>query len=151
MQHTETVYDFFLDTIKFEMAFGAYFIYLALKRGYVQKQSPVSALKTIKLTEQDETNLQAMMERDVLGLNRVKLFATAIAHKRYALYFAESVEHALKLHRELYGTSPTKWHSVYNQLQNISFTVGDKIIGQTFFELKQQIKTLPHYAGELEI
>ena len=107
-----------------------------------------------------------MNRRDVLGLNRVKLYATKVeckenpqrttAKKRaptpptYALYFAETPTDAQRLHYDIYGTRPTKWHNVYNQLltRNMNFYKHDD--EYKLYELKSLVKTYPYYIGEIE-
>ena len=163
-----TVYQYFLDTIKYELNFGAYWVYLALKRGYLQKYDHADKIPHVPFTDEDIALIHDMNRRDVLGLNRVKLYATKVereptsANNRratanantpptYALYFAETPADAQRLHHEIYGTRPTKWHSVYNQLlsKNMNFYKhGDEY---KLYELKSLAKNYPFYIGEIEV
>ncbi len=165
-----TVYQFFLDSIKYELNFGAYWVYLALKRGYLQKNDHADKIAHVSFTDEDIALIYDMNRRDVLGLNRVKLYATKVEHTEthhrtsskqrapnsttpstYALYFAETPLDAQRLHHNIYGTRPTKWHSVYNQLlsQNMNFyKYGDEY---KLYELKSLVKTYPFYIGEIEV
>ena len=164
-----TVYQYFLDMVKYELNFGAYWIYLALKRGYLQKHDRADKIPHVPFTDEDIALIYEMNHRDVLGLNRVKLYATKVErkenqqrttskqlapnsteHPTYALYFAETPTDAQRLHYDIYGTRPTKWHSVYNQLlaRNLNFYKHDD--EYKLYELKSLIKTYPYYIGEIE-
>ena len=162
-----TVYQYFLDMIKYELNFGAYWVYLALKRGYLQKYDHADKIPHVPFTEEDIALILEMDRRDVLGLNRIKLYATKVEpgpksppNKRatanpspptYALYFAETPTDAQRLHHEIYGTRPTKWHNVYNQLlrKNLNFYKhGDEY---KLYELKSLAKNYPFYIGEIEV
>ena len=73
-----TVYQYFLDMVKYELNFGAYWIYLALKRGYLQKHDRADKIPHVPFTDEDIALIYEMNRRDVLGLNRVKLYATKV-------------------------------------------------------------------------
>lgn len=147
----ETVYSFFLDTVKYEINFWSYWIYLALERGYLKHDDPISKILEVPFTETDIEKIHDMEREDVLCLNRVKLFATLLEGTVYAFYFAESVEHAVVLHKKIYGTSPTRWHDVYKQMR--FQVVRDATNGTiaSFWEIKDELLELPYYVGELDI
>ena len=164
-----TVYQYFLDMIKYELNFGAYWVYLALKKGYLQPYDHADKIAHVPFTDEDIALIYDMNRRDVLGINRIKLYATKVEHTEkqprttkhhatdkptlptYALYFAETPSDAQRLHYDIYGTRPTKWHSVYNQLlaRNMNFYKHDK--EYKLYELKLLAKTYPFYIGEIEV
>ena len=146
----DTVYTLFLDMIKFELNFGAYWIYLALKRGYLQKNDPAWKAPRVQFTEEEIAQIYEMDRRDVLGLNRIKLFATQVGdNKTYAFYFAHKVDEAITLHKQIYGTTPTKWHSVYNQMRHQTLHIPGTEHFRTFYEIKAAARSFPVYVGEV--
>lgn len=72
-----TVYNLLLDMIKYEENFGAYWIYLALKKGYLQKEDEPKRIYDVPFTDEEIAEIKAMNKRDVLGINRIKLYATS--------------------------------------------------------------------------
>ena len=163
-----TVYQYFLDMIKYELNFGAYWVYLALKRGYLQKYDHADKIPLVPFTDEDIALIYDMDRRDVLGLNRIKLFATKVernpksANNRraaasttspptYALYFAETPTDAQRLHHEIYNTRPTKWHNVYNQLLRKNLNFYKHGVEYKLYELKSLAKNVPFYIGEIEV
>ena len=70
-----TVYQYFLDMIKYELNFGAYWVYLALKKGYLQPYDHADKIAHVPFTDEDIALIYDMNRRDVLGINRIKLHA----------------------------------------------------------------------------
>ena len=145
----DTVYTLFLDMIKFELNFGAYWIYLALQRGYLRKYDPAWKVSRVQFTPEEIAHIYELDRHDVLGLNRVKLFATQVGHKTYAFYFAHKVDEAITLHKQIYGTTPRKWHSVYKQMRHQTLHLPGTQHFRTFYEIKAKVLSFPVYVGEV--
>ncbi len=142
MNTANNVYQLLMDMIKNEQNFGAYWIYLALKKGYLQKHDPVDKMYDVPFTQEEIDKIYAMDAQDVLGINRVKLYATELDKNIYAFYFAENPGDAQQLHQQLYGHHATKWHSVYKQLQAkpVILASGETI---SWWELKERYVKFP--------
>ncbi|MGN7477253.1 hypothetical protein ACTHOQ_05300 [Solibacillus silvestris] len=147
----KNVYELLLEMIKYEENFGAYWIYLALKKGYLQKQDDPSRIYDVPFTAEEINEIREMDERDVLGINRVKLYATRVSPTSYALYFAKTPYDAQMLHAKIYGHKPSKWHSIYNQHKYSSIRVGKTGEEIYIFILKDRLKVFPHYLGEVAV
>lgn len=146
-----TVYNLLLDMIKHEENFGAYWIYLALKKGYLQKGDDPKRIYDVPFTDKEIDEIKAMEKRDVLGINQIKLYATSISDTKYALYFARTPYEAQMLHSTIYGTKPTKWHSIYNQHKYTSILHNETNEEIYLFMLKEQVKKFPYYIGEVVV
>ena len=85
----DTVYTLFLDMIKYELNFGAYWIYLALQRGYLQKYYPAWRVSPVQFTDEEIAHIYELGRRYVLGLNGVKLFATKLPGTQHLRTFYE--------------------------------------------------------------
>lgn len=144
----KNVYEALLEMVRFEQNFGAYWIYLALKRGYLQKHEPVSRMYDVPFTEAEVAEIYEMDRRDVLGINRIKLYATSVGNGSYAFYFAELPDYANDLHRKIYKRDARKWHSVYNQHRHT--VIFDEVTQKNLMlsEIKEQAKVFPYYVGE---
>lgn len=149
--HAKTVYELLLEMIKHEENFGAYWIYLALKKGYLQKQDDPSRIYDVPFTEAEIEEIRQMDERDVLGLNCIKLYAASVSPVRYALYFAQSPYDAQSLHSSIYGHKPSKWHSIYNQHKYSSVFTRDTDEEIYIFMLKERVKEFPYFIGEIAV
>ena len=149
--HVKTVYELLLEMIKHEENFGAYWIYLALKKGYLQKQDDPSRIYDVPFTEAEIEEIRQMDERDVLGLNCIKLYATCVSPTRYALYFAKTPYDAQNLHSSIYGHKPTRWHSIYNQHKYTSLYTSESGEEIYIFVLKERVKEFPYFIGEISI
>lgn len=137
--------------IKHEENFGAYWIYLALKKGYLQKEDNPNRIYDVPFTDEEIAEIKTMNERDVLGINRIKLYATNITDIKYALYFARTPYDAQTLHSNIYGTKPTKWHSIYNQHKYTSILHTETNEEIYLFMLKERVKEFPYYIGEVVV
>ncbi|MER2121026.1 MAG: hypothetical protein ABS935_12210 [Solibacillus sp.] len=146
-----SVYNLLLEMIKHEENFGAYWIYLALKKGYLQKEDDPKRIYDVPFTDEEIAEINAMNERDVLGINRIKLYATNISDTKYALYFARTPYDAQMLHSNIYGTKPTKWHSIYNQHKYTSILHNETNEEIYLFMLKERIREFPYYIGEVVV
>lgn len=146
-----TVYKLLLDMIKHEENFGAYWIYLALKKGYLQKEDDPKRIYDVPFTDEEIAEIKAMKERDVLGINRIKFYATSISDTKYALYFARTPYDAQMLHSNIYGSKPTKWHSIYNQHKYTSILLNETNEEIYLFMLKERVKEFPYYIGEVVV
>lgn len=147
----KTVYTLLLEMIKYEQNFGAYWIYLALKKGYLQKEDDPSRIYEVPFTEEEIAEIREMNQRDVLGINRIKLYATSVSPTQYALYFAQTPYDAQMLHASIYGTKPTKWHSIYNQHKYTSIYHKETDEEIYMFVLKERVKEFPYYIGEVAV
>ncbi|WP_339195943.1 hypothetical protein MKY27_14265 [Solibacillus sp. FSL R5-0449] len=146
-----SVYNLLLEMIKHEENFGAYWIYLALMKGYLQKEDDPKRIYDVPFTDEEIAEINAMNERDVLGINRIKLYATNISDSKYALYFARTPYDAQMLHSNIYGTKPTKWHSIYNQHKYTSILHNETNEEIYLFMLKERVKKFPYYIGEVVV
>lgn len=146
-----SVYNLLLEMIKHEENFGAYWIYLALKKGYLQKEDDPKRIYDVPFTDEEIAEINAMNERDVLGINRIKLYATNISDTKYALYFARTPYDAQILHFNIYGSKPTKWHSIYNQHKYTSILHNETNEEIYLFMLKERVKEFPYYIGEVVV
>ncbi|MER2155802.1 MAG: hypothetical protein ABS917_16540 [Solibacillus sp.] len=146
-----SVYNLLLEMIKHEENFGAYWIYLALKKGYLQKEDDPKRIYDVPFTDEEIAEINAMNERDVLGINRIKLYATNISDTKYALYFARTPYDAQILHSNIYGSKPTKWHSIYNQHKYTSILHSETNEEIYLFMLKERVKEFPYYIGEVVV
>ena len=146
MNTAKNVYQLLMDMIKYEQNFGAYWIYLALKKGYLQKHDPPERIYDVPFTDAEIEELWRMEQQDVLGINRIKLYATQLDEKKYPFYFAENPVDAQQLHEKLYGQYARRWHSVYNQVKGkpIILTTGESI---TWYELKERYVDFPVHVG----
>ena len=147
----KTVYELLLEMIEYEENFGAYWIFLALKKGYLQKEDPPSRIYDVPFTEKEIAEIQAMNERDVLGINRIKLYATSISPNHYAFYFAKTPHDAQQLHASIYENRPTRWHSIYNQHKFTSVRDTETNEEIYIFMLKERVKDFPYYIGEFTV
>lgn len=146
---TSNVYALLLDMVKFEQNFGAYWIYLALKRGYLQKHDPIDRIYDVPFTEDEIAEIGEMNRRDVLGINRIKLYVTRMEDNKYAFYFAQTPYEAQELHSKIYGYTASKWHSVYNQHRYTTIYDLKHEEYLLFCDLKDRVKVFPYYVGEL--
>lgn len=142
-----TVYQLLMDMVKHEQNFGAYWIYLALKKGYLQKHDRPSRIYDVPFTEEELNELHQMNKQDVLGINRIKLYATEVKDKHYAFYFAENPVDAQRMHEQQFNVSAVKWHSVYKQFQHESIRLPHTEEWIYLFELKERTKVLPAFVG----
>ncbi|MER2169449.1 MAG: hypothetical protein ABS938_02320 [Psychrobacillus psychrodurans] len=145
------VYNLLLDMIKHEENFGAYWIYLALKKGYLQKEDDPKRIYDVPFTDEEIAEIKAMEKRDVLGINQIKLYATSIPNAKYALYFARTPYDAQMLHSTIYGSKPTKWHSIYNQHKYTSILHIETNEEIYLFMLKERVIEFPYYIGEVVV
>lgn len=81
MTQPTTVYLLLMDMVKHEQNFGAYRIYLALTKGYLQKHDPIESINDVPFTDAELEELKRMEQQDVLGINRIKLYATQVDEK----------------------------------------------------------------------
>ena len=146
-----TVYNLLLEMIKHEENFGAYWIYLALKKGYLQKEDDPKRIYDVPFTDEEIAEIKKMDERDVLGINQIKLYATSISDTKFALYFARTPYDAQMLHSTIYGSKPTKWHSIYNQHKYTSILHNETNEEIYLFMLKERVKEFPYYVGEVVV
>lgn len=147
----KTVYELLLDMILYEENFGAYWIYYALTKGYLQKHDNPSKIYDVPFTDEEIAEIDEMNKRDVLNINRIKLYATCVSPSQYALYFAQSPQDAQTLHASIYGTKPTKWHSIYNQHKHTCIYRKETNEEVYLFVLKEQVKAFPYYIGEVAV
>lgn len=148
---SQNVYQLLLEMIKHEQNFGAYWIYLALAEGYLQKHDPIDKMYDVPFTRADIEKIHAMDAQDVLGINRIKLYATQLCEKKYAFYFAESATDAQALHENQFGERAVKWHSVYKQFCNQQVTLVDKDETLYWWELKGQFVEFPALVGVMTV
>ena len=150
-QQANNVYALFLDMVKYEQNFGAYWIYLALMKGYLHKHDRPERIYDVPFTEEEIAEIHRMNDQDVLGINRVKLYATKVYDKEYALYFGRTPEEAQSLHHKIHGIWATRWHSIYKQHKFTQFLLNGRQEWVYLFELKERVKTLPAYVGVVEV
>lgn len=143
----KTVYELFLDFVRYELNFAACWVYTALTRGYLHKYDAAERFRHVDFTEEELAEIYAMAERDVLGIDRMKLYATPV-DGAYAFYFARSPEEAGDLHRQIYGWCAKRWHSVYRQHMYTSLYYGEEVGVKNFQELKADVQHFPYYIGE---
>lgn len=150
MTQPTTVYQLLMDMVKEEENFGAYCIYLALKKGYLQKHDPIDRIYDVSFTDAEKEEIKRMEKQDVLGINRIKLYATQVDEKKYAFYFAESPVDAQTLHNQHFGKLAEKWHSVYKQYryQELLLGSGEMVY---FRDLKARLMEFPVLIGVLEV
>ena len=148
---TTTVYQLLMDMVKHEQNFGAYWIYLALTKGYLQKHDPIDKIYDVPFTQSDIEKIHEMDAQDVLGINRIKLYATQLCEKKYAFYFAESPVDAQTLHENHFGEHAVKWHSVYKQYSYQQVTLVDKDETLYWWELKAQFVEFPALVGVMTV
>ncbi|MER2126823.1 hypothetical protein [Solibacillus sp.] len=70
MTQPTNVYQLLMDMVKHEQNFGAYWIYLALTKGYLQKHDPIDSIYDVTFTDAEKEELKRMDQQDVLGINR---------------------------------------------------------------------------------
>ncbi|MER1959221.1 MAG: hypothetical protein ABS942_17705 [Solibacillus sp.] len=66
-------YQLLMDMVKEKENFGAYCIYLALKKGYLQKHDPINRIYDVSFTDAEKEEIKHMETQDVLCINRIKL------------------------------------------------------------------------------
>lgn len=144
------VYQLLMDMVKNEQNFGAYWIYLALTKGYLQRHDPIRRIYDVPFTDAELEELARMNKQDVLGINRIKLYATQVNETQYAFYFAENPVDAQRLHQQHFGTHAVKWHSVYNQFSYRHVTIG---VDETLYwwDLKDRFTEFPAFVGVMRV
>ncbi|AWE08536.1 hypothetical protein DCE79_14675 [Lysinibacillus sp. 2017] len=152
MQSQETnIYALFIDMVKYEQNFGAYWIYLALIKGYLQKNDRPERMYDVPFTDEDIAEIHRMDKEDLLGINRVKLYATQVDGNKYALYFARHPAEVQNLHYKRYEVWPKHLHSVYKQHKYTEVLLSHSEEWVYIFELKHQAKVLPVFLGVVEV
>ena len=149
--NANNVYALFLDMVKYEQNFGAYWIYLALIKGYLQKNDHPDRIYDVPFTEEELAKIKEMNEKDVLGINRVKLYATQVEGNQYALYFGRNPYETQTLHHKIYGVWATRWHSIYKQHQHTQVYLTGREEWVYMHQLKERVKTLPVCLGVVEV
>ena len=145
------VYELLMDMVKHEQNFGAYWIYLALQKGYLQKHDRPERIYDVPFTDEELNELHQMNKQDVLGINRVKLYATEVKDKQYAFYFAENPVDAQRMHEQHFNVSAVKWHSVYKQFEHKHLHHSRTDEWLYGFELKERAKVLPAFVGVMRV
>lgn len=143
----KTVYALFLEFVHYELNFAACWVYVALTRGYLHKHDAAERFRQVDFSEAELAEIYAMAEQDVLGIDRIKLYATPV-DGAYAFYFARLPDEANDLHVRIYRQRAHRWHSVYRQHMYTSLYYGEELGVKSFQELKAEVQHFPYYVGE---
>lgn len=140
-----TVQEFLEGAVNLDMKRVAHTIFWAIQEGHVKGSDDSNKLLTLHL---HDAAISWLTEQNVLGLERIKLFAVKCnpADELYAFYFAENVEDVDRLHRTLFRQPIEKITNASRLMPKIMHFVKDDI-DTSFFSYRDKIVEYPAYIG----
>lgn len=140
-----TVQEFLEGAVSFDMNRVAHTIFWAIQEGRVKGDDDASRLLDLHL---HDTAITWLTEQNVLGLERIKLFAVKGNTKEelYAFYFAETIEEVQQLHQALFKQRVERITNASRLMPKVMSFMKDGI-DTSFFSYREKIVEFPVYIG----
>ena len=137
-----TYNELLLDALKYDEVKMAYSVYWLIKNKVVQGHQIVGQVNW-DLVNHDEVT--AMIERNELNMNPIKLYTMPIGGNKHLIVFAQDEQSARGHCLNEVGITPQKIFDISNKL-NTSFWFPDKQKYQSLRELKEETLIFPSTA-----
>lgn len=139
-----TVNEFLEGSIEMNMNLSAHTIYWALIKGLVNGTDNAEKMFEIEI---DEKEIAQMTERNILGIEQIKLYVISTKKKDlYAFYFATDGLAARSLHQSLFGDDVSNI-SNGSRLWGKTMHFAKHDIETSFFDYRKQFIQFPAYIG----
>ena len=138
-----TVKDMLDYALEIDLSHLAHSIYWALMNEQIQLHDDSEDLKGIEF---NETEVQQMMEQNVLDIGKVKLFVMDTKDNWYAFYLAEHSLDAYRLHETLFREQQRKITRADRLMINL-MTFAATGAEESLYDHKKDVLTYPAYVG----
>lgn len=140
-----SVQEFLEGAVNLDMKCVAHTIFWAIQEGHVKGTDHSSKLLDLHF---HDSAIRWLTEQNVLGLERIKLFAVKDNRQDefYAFYFAETIEEVQQLHQELFKNRVEKITRACRLMPKIMHFVNDDI-ETSFFTYREKKVEFPTYIG----
>ncbi|MCH6269582.1 hypothetical protein [Neobacillus citreus] len=130
------------DSFRFEESTLAHYIYHLLTEQKISLEDDMSILNAVQA---DNRKVAELIRKNVLGINKVRVYSLKMNKKDFFFIFASSPQEAIQFFTETFQQSPLNCHEYPLEFE---FVRGKEVV--TFQEMRKDFESFPAVAGRFE-
>lgn len=133
------VKEMYQDCFFYEESSLAHYIYHLLTEKKISLEDDASK---IDLNQADHLKVAEMIQNNVLGIHKIRVFSLKMNQKTFAFIYASSQEEAIQFYTQSFHQTPLNCHEYPLEFE---LTRGDVVL--TFRDMRKEFKSFPAIAG----
>ncbi|MFC4801716.1 hypothetical protein ACFPA1_20495 [Neobacillus sp. GCM10023253] len=130
------------DSFRFEESTLAHYIYHLLTEQKISLEDDMSILNAVQA---DNRKVAELIRKNVLGINKVRVYSLKMNKKDFFFIFASSPQEAIQFFTETFQQSPLNYHEYPLEFE---FERGKEVV--TFRDMRKDFESFPAVAGRFE-